>query len=593
VQQLEYEGQEVSWGGSSRFPGDAMVMMGGGHGGSVEDTEEDGEVDYPTGQHHLDGDGDMSLEVRGKKQSSTFEPQKKQELFLCMSGQKVVGRESLVENHVACVDLQEDKDGAGESLLEKGEAFGVHACQIGGPAEFQIRTELRDPRYRTTRFRSSSLPPTRPMRGGPNDELGLVANAEKEISDSISLVEVRGGVNRNSEEEDEEDSRVSVSTKVKRRGRSRNSKIRSNPACMGVPNFIQLAAAMRDGGGKRRHRKSAGGAETSQRTHDVSEGGSSSASVLPEPEIHAEEENSRVSDTQGSLNLDVALPIMVVEDSLEGNNIGTQVDADAKKLLLLQKHVGFNYHEIDGDVIKALSEDERRDRSKKQEWELRNGFVGVCVEWGASKTKCYVVNVYSKCDLASKRRLWNNIKMSKAGFGSGNWCVVGDFNAVCAPEERRGVGEEVASNMEIRDFGAFIEDSELIDLSLLGRHFTWYHTNGVSMSRIDRFLVSSEWLELWGDCTLWVCPRDVSDHCPLVLKNVNNDWGPKPFRFNNNWLGHNLFNKVVEDWWRETEVTGWMGFVLKEKLRGLKTRLKEWNMVEFGSLESRMKKLTD
>jgi hypothetical protein len=65
-------------------------------------------------------------------------------------------------------------------------------------------------------------------------------------------------------------------------------------------------------------------------------------------------------------------------------------------------------------------------------------FVGVFLEWGVHKELCYVVNVYSKCDLASKRRLWSNINMSKCGFGSGMWCVVGDFNAVCRPEERRG-----------------------------------------------------------------------------------------------------------------------------------------------------------
>ncbi|MCI20091.1 RNA-directed DNA polymerase (Reverse transcriptase), partial [Trifolium medium] len=102
-----------------------------------------------------------------------------------------------------------------------------------------------------------------------------------------------------------------------------------------------------------------------------------------------------------------------------------------------------------------------------------------------------------------------------------------------------------------------------------------------------------EWLELWGACLVWVLPRDVSDHCPLVVKNSNNDWGPKPFRFNNHWMVHKNFKKVVEDRWREKEVTGWMGFVLKEKLRGLNVRLKEWNKVEFGNAEGRMKKLVE
>jgi hypothetical protein len=118
----------------------------------------------------------------------------------------------------------------------------------------------------------------------------------------------------------------------------------------------------------------------------------------------------------------------------------------------------------------------------------------------------------------------------------------------------------------MRGFGDFIATMRLVDLPLLARRFTWIHANGLSMSRIDRCLVSLEWLEVW------VLPRDVSDHCPIVLKHSNLDWGPKPFRFNNYWLAHKNFLEVVEEAWREIEVGGWMGFVLKEKLRGLKSK---------------------
>jgi hypothetical protein len=83
--------------------------------------------------------------------------------------------------------------------------------------------------------------------------------------------------------------------------------------------------------------------------------------------------------------------------------------------------------------------------------------------------------------------------MSKGDFGSGVWCVVGDFNAVRRPEERRGVRESSSLNVEMREFDIFIEGLELNKLPLLGRRFTWYHANGVAMSRIDRGLISPEW----------------------------------------------------------------------------------------------------
>jgi hypothetical protein len=69
---------------------------------------------------------------------------------------------------------------------------------------------------------------------------------------------------------------------------------------------------------------------------------------------------------------------------------------------------------------------------------MGEGFVGLCLEWGVKKIICFMVNVYSKCDLSSKRRLWRNICMSKEDFGGGKWCVIGDFNSVLFPEERRG-----------------------------------------------------------------------------------------------------------------------------------------------------------
>jgi hypothetical protein len=160
--------------------------------------------------------------------------------------------------------------------------------------------------------------------------------------------------------------------------------------------------------------------------------------------------------------------------------------------------------------------------------------------------------------------------MAKRRIGRGMWCMVGDFNSVLVPEERRGVNVESLLNSEMRGFREFIDEVNLTDLSLLGHRFTWHHANGRSMSRIDKVFVSSEWVDFFGVTSVWVCLRDVSNHSLLVIKNSHEVWGPKPFRFNNFWLTHKNFKKVVEKGWREQYVSGWMSFVLKEKLCGLK-----------------------
>jgi hypothetical protein len=79
-------------------------------------------------------------------------------------------------------------------------------------------------------------------------------------------------------------------------------------------------------------------------------------------------------------------------------------------------------------------------------------------------------------------------------------------------------------------------------------------------------LVSDGWLAEWGSISLWGLKRDVSDHCPLLVKYDGFDWGPKPFRFNNHWLLNKDFYTLVKGEWESYKVGGWMGFILKEKI---------------------------
>ncbi|KAL8519404.1 hypothetical protein ACS0TY_010371 [Phlomoides rotata] len=73
---------------------------------------------------------------------------------------------------------------------------------------------------------------------------------------------------------------------------------------------------------------------------------------------------------------------------------------------------------------------------------------------------------------------------------------MGDFNSIRYQEERRGRG----ASWDIRDmdkFNDFILQSNLIDIQLTGRFFTWYHPDGSCKSKLDRVLVNSEWVSKW------------------------------------------------------------------------------------------------
>jgi len=89
------------------------------------------------------------------------------------------------------------------------------------------------------------------------------------------------------------------------------------------------------------------------------------------------------------------------------------------------------------------------------------------------------------------------------------WCILANFNVVCNQNERMGVNVEPSPSqvLEINLFMRFLREVELKDVNLLVRQYTWYHLNGVSMSGIDKVLLSEEWLCVWGDVSRWVLPE--------------------------------------------------------------------------------------
>jgi hypothetical protein len=42
----------------------------------------------------------------------------------------------------------------------------------------------------------------------------------------------------------------------------------------------------------------------------------------------------------------------------------------------------------------------------------------------------------------------------------------------------------------------FINNLEFMDMPLIGKRFMWFHPNGISMSRLDRVLISQAWFDV-------------------------------------------------------------------------------------------------
>uniref|UniRef100_A0A251V012 Putative RNA-directed DNA polymerase, eukaryota n=1 Tax=Helianthus annuus TaxID=4232 RepID=A0A251V012_HELAN len=190
-----------------------------------------------------------------------------------------------------------------------------------------------------------------------------------------------------------------------------------------------------------------------------------------------------------------------------------------------------------------------------------------------SNKEINVVNVYAPHSISEKKVVWNSI-CEVISSGSGQWVLLGDFNAVRFPEDRLNTGFNRAI---ANDFNNFIEESGLVEYSMRGRKFTFLAPNSNKLSKIDRVLVCKNFFEEWPDACLRALPRMYSDHCPLFLETIRRNFGPKPFRFFDSWLAKDDFEAViVEAMGSFVSEGGPPDMILTKKFKHLRTCIKKW-----------------
>ncbi|XP_068467196.1 uncharacterized protein [Phaseolus vulgaris] len=164
------------------------------------------------------------------------------------------------------------------------------------------------------------------------------------------------------------------------------------------------------------------------------------------------------------------------------------------------------------------------------------GFIAIVGHHVKSNCSCIIINVYVACNPTEKVALWEDVSVIRSIHQDKVWCCCGDFNAVRCATERKGIKRNTSNKKEIRDFNDFIGSNSMEDLPLVGKKFTWFKADGSAKSRLDRILVSEEWLQVWPMSKQYIQTREVSDHCAIVVKSWSKDWGPKPFKSIDAWL---------------------------------------------------------
>ena len=194
--------------------------------------------------------------------------------------------------------------------------------------------------------------------------------------------------------------------------------------------------------------------------------------------------------------------------------------------------------------------------------------------------------VYGPIEKRLRESFWEELG-SIRGLWENPWCVGGDFNEILSPNERSR-GGRISNSM--RRFADVLNELGLRDLPLQGGHYTWQGgSNGRSMSRLDRFLVTPDWESQCNRVIQRRLPRPVSDHFPIMLDSEGVRTGPSPFRFELMWLKYEGFKEILKGWWQNLQYHGSFSFIISAKLKALKDLLKNWNREVFGKVEYQKK----
>ncbi|GJR41802.1 RNA-directed DNA polymerase, eukaryota [Tanacetum coccineum] len=162
-----------------------------------------------------------------------------------------------------------------------------------------------------------------------------------------------------------------------------------------------------------------------------------------------------------------------------------------------------------------------------------DSFLAIRGTWLLTSLKLLNISVYAPQDHVEKRMLWEYFLHLIQGW-EGEYVLMGDFN-------------ESASKM----------------------------------SKLDRFLVSEGLHSMFPSLSALCLDKNLSDHRPILMRELNTDYGPTPFRIFHSWFSLEGFDNLVKESWSKPVLAEKNSMDrLKKKFQNLKASIKMWRKVE-------------
>nr|GEW74671.1 hypothetical protein [Tanacetum cinerariifolium] len=204
---------------------------------------------------------------------------------------------------------------------------------------------------------------------------------------------------------------------------------------------------------------------------------------------------------------------------------------------------------------------------------ISDNFVAIYGTWKPTRSKILFISVYAPQSIPDKRLLWSYLS-SIISQWDGDCIVMRDFNEVRYVEEQMG---SLFNPQGAIEFNSFINNSGLIDVHLEGYSFTWAHPSTSKMSKLNRFLVTEGVISSFPCISVVCLDKHLSDHRPILLRDVVADYGAIHFRFFNSWLHLDGFGQMVSSTWSSIDLDDRNGMICR--LSGIQTKLRDIDVV--------------
>lgn len=156
--------------------------------------------------------------------------------------------------------------------------------------------------------------------------------------------------------------------------------------------------------------------------------------------------------------------------------------------------------------------------------------------------------VYGQHTDQEKQAFLDEIKQIHVGIDR-PWLIIGDFNLIYQASDKNNLN---LNRRRMGQFRALNHHCELKELHLQDRRYTW--SNGQrnpTLERIDKALCNPQWELIYLNCMLRSLSSSMSDHCPLLISDMEQITTPRKFEFENYWPLMSGYSEVVHEVWSQ------------------------------------------